>query len=558
MRKGLLGSITALAAGAGAAWGQPPVAPGGPPVGFPGGTGVPAPPLGGPPTFGGFPGNSIPGNAGFAPPPVIMPPGNYGPPGDPLGLGRVGGFGQPPGPMWPPPGPYDAQSFQPVPPMPNIRGDNPDGRGGRFGRGGDLGYGAAPRWWVDGEYLLWFNRDQPINSPLLTTSAPSDAGLPGAASTTVLVGDRNVDYGLIHGFRLSAGFFGDADRRFGFNLSGFTSEQKANFQPFGGAQNNIGLPVLARPFIDSTTGAQSSVVLSGPDFGPSGAVFTTRSQTYSIEPSAVWNLYRSAPDSRLAVSLDFLAGYRYLELKESLSLDTRTTLNGQFFPPVFVVGPFGVVTAVNSVTPVPAQTTLGGVNVVAPTAIIDTRDNFRVRNKFNGSSFALRGEARYGMVTTSTFAKLGVGNLTERLEVLGGSTLTDPSGRSGSQFGANPNGIPFGLPVTGRTTGTAYGGLLAANGQIGTFDRDRFTLVPEFGGTVGIALTRGLTGFIGWNLLLMPDVIRPGDQISPTLNSAAVPFSPNYGTAAPRTGTFSFVETDYWIGGVNFGLTLRY
>ena len=129
MRKGLLGSIAALAAGAGAAWGQPPVEPGGPPVGFPGGfpgrAGAPAPPLGGPPTFGGFPGHAIHGNAGFAPAPVILPPGNFGPPNDPLGLGPVGGFGPPPGPQYPMPGPYGAQSYQPSPPMPMSSASRP-------------------------------------------------------------------------------------------------------------------------------------------------------------------------------------------------------------------------------------------------------------------------------------------------------------------------------------------------------------------------------------------------------------------------------------------------
>ncbi|MFM8274697.1 MAG: BBP7 family outer membrane beta-barrel protein [Gemmata sp.] len=554
MRKGLLGSIAALAAGAGVAWGQQPAGPGGAPACAPVvAPEAPLPPIGGPPTFGGFPSHAIPGNAGFAPAPVILPPGNYGPPNDPLGLGPVGGFGPPPGPMYPVPGPYAAQSFQPSPPMPDV-----GGMGGGSGSGGGLGYGSAPRWWVEGEYLLWFNSKQPIPTPILSTSAPADAGLLGAASTTVLVGTREVDFGLVNGFRLSAGFFGDADRRFGFNLTGFSTEQKANFQRFGGAQNSIGIPLLARPFIDTVTGAPSSVVLSGPDFGPSGAVFSTRSQTYSIEPSAVWNLYRSGPGSRLVWSMDFLAGYRYLELKEQLGLDTRTTFNGQLFPPVFSVGQFGVITQLNSTTPIPAQTTFGGVNVVGPSAVIDTRDNIRVRNKFNMASFALRTEARYGMVTANWFTKIGVGTLNERMEVFGGGALSDPSGQSGSQFGANPGGIPLGGPVPGRTNGTAYGGLLFTNGQIGTFDQNRFTFVPEVGGNIGIALTRGLTGFIGWNVLYMPDVIRPGNQINPFLNSAAVPFSPNYGAAAARTGFVRFVESDYWIGGLNLGLTLKY
>jgi hypothetical protein len=543
MRKRLLGSIAALAAGAGTAWGQPPVASPGPS----GADIAPAPPLGGPPRFGGLPGNAIPGNAGFAPPPAIMPPGNYGPPGDPLGLGPVGGFGPPPSPNFPMPGPYAQQSYQPAPP----------GAGnGLGGRGGDLGYGTAPRWWVEGEYLLWFTDDQPINSPLLTTSAPNDAGLPGAASTTVLVGNRDINYGVLSGFRLNTGFFGDADRRFGFNLGLFFTEQKGSFQDFGGAGNSIGIPLLARPFIDAATGAQSSLVLGGPDFGPASASFGTRTQTYSIEPSAVWNLYRSQPGCRMAWSLDFLAGYRYLEVKESIFLVTRTDVTGQFALPTFTTGPFGVITQTGVTTLIPAQGTFGGVNLIAPTAVITSRDNFSVRNKFNGASFGLRGEGRYGMVTTSAFAKVAIGNLNERLEVFGGGTLLDTSGRSGS---AIFSGARFNSAVPGRIFGSSLGGLLAANGQIGTFDRDRFSAIPEFGGNVGIALTGGLTAHVGVNFLYVPDLIRPGNQINGTLNSAAVPFSPNFGApGAPRTGSVVFDESDFWIGGVNFGLTLKY
>ena len=100
MRKGLLGSIAALAAGAGSAWGQP----------------APAPvaPAGGAPAVRAA--DVVPAS-GWGPAPVIMPPVTVGPPGDPLGLGPTAGLGPPPGPMYPPPGPYGAPQFQPPAPI---------------------------------------------------------------------------------------------------------------------------------------------------------------------------------------------------------------------------------------------------------------------------------------------------------------------------------------------------------------------------------------------------------------------------------------------------------
>lgn len=582
MRKGLLGSIAALAAGAGAAWGQPPVSPiaATPPATAPAAPAakspataeaptVPQPPLGGPPRFGGTPSRAIPGNAGFPPPPIIMPPGNYGPADDPLGLGPVGGFGPPPAPMYPMPGPYGAQTYQPAPPMPNVPFDL-DGipgykRGhGRYGIGhgglirklmekNELNYGAAPCFWFDGEYLLWFVNGQNVNFPLLTTSAPSDAGLLGLASTTVLVGQRDLGYNAINGLRLRSGFFGDADRRFGFEMSGFILERAANIQRWGDTDAlPSGIPVFARPFIDLDN-LQSTVILSNPDFGPASVEVGTNTQTWGVEPVALWNLYRSEPDTRFSWSLDFLAGYKYLQLKEELWVHSRTQLDDRTALPVFQTGPFGIITQLPAII-APAQTTMGGVTVGGPATVI-IRDQFRATNKFNGFVLGFRGETRYGMVTTSTTAKIAIGNMHERIEITGYSSFFDPTGRSGTRAGTLGG---FNLGVGGGA-GAAVGGVLANPSNIGTFVKDRFSYIPEGSFDVGIALTKGLTGYIGVSIIYIPEVIRPGNIINPLVSSAAIPFAPNYGAAdAPRGPSVNFVQDHFLLGGVNFGLKYTY
>ncbi|QEG27419.1 hypothetical protein GobsT_21750 [Gemmata obscuriglobus] len=505
MRKRLLGSIAALAAGAGTAWAQPPVEPGGAPAGISGG---PA------------------GAAGAAP--TIMPPGNFGAPYDPLGIGPVGGFGPPPGPMYPMPGPYAAQSYQPAP---------------TDGIGGDLGYGTAPRWWVDGEYLLWFNKGQPIRSPLLTTSAPADLGVIGQASTTVLVGQGRIGYGAISGMRLHAGFFGDADRRFGFDLGGWFTEQRTDVKSFGATGNTSGIPVLTRP-IQDVNGATSGLVLSAPGIGGASALVATRSSAFSIEPTAVWNIYRSTPGSRFAWSLDFLAGYRFLELREDLTVTTATALNSGTVTQTVVTNPFGVITVVGS-TINPASANVGGVTVVGTT--INAYDSVRTYNHFNGGTMGLRSEARYGIFTTTGFAKVSLGNMHQRLEISGGTSFFDPGSRAGTVVTRLPQ------------IGSAVGGVLANASNIGRYNDDRFSVIPEFGGTLGVALTRGLSGYIGLNFLYIQDVIRPGGQVTNVVSSAAIPFSSNYGAAgAARAGRVLFDQDDYWIGGVSFGLQLKY
>lgn len=556
MRKRLLGSIAALVAGAGTAWAQPPVEPlaapkpPAPPALAPLGPTAPQPPIGGPPIHGGLPSRAIPGNAGIAPPAVIMPPGNFGPPGDPLGIGPVNGFNSTPAPMYPMPGAPGMPAWQPAPPMPGA-----DGRGGA----GDLGYGNAPRWWFDGEYLLWFTNGQPARVPLLTTSAPADGGVIGAASTTVLAGGtgRDLGYNAINGFRLTGGFFGDADRRFGFEMSAFVLERVSNIQTFGagGSPAFAGIPTLGRPFIDNVTGSASAIVLSGPDFGPSTAVVGTTNQTWGLEPLAVWNLYRSEPGCRRACSIDFLAGYKFVEIKEELFVNSRTDLDAFTALPQFISGPFGVITQLPSARG-PVQGTFGGVNVGGP-AQITVRDQFRTLNKFNGGVIGLRTEGRYGIVTLSATGKLGFGNMHERVEIFGGSSFVDPTGRSGTTPGVLS---AFNLGVGGGT-GSAFGGVLANSGNIGTFIRDRFTVIPEISGNIGIAVTRGFTAYVGVTAMFFPDIARPGDLVSPFVSSASIPFSPNYGALgafAPGNTGLQIRETEHWLGGVNFGFKLRY
>jgi hypothetical protein len=542
MRKGFLGSIAALAAGAGGAFAQPPAEPVGPPLKHAAAAAAvraqaPEPTPGGPTQFGGLPFNALPGNAGFAPPPAIMPPGNFGPGYDPLGLGPVGGFGPPPGPMYPVPGPYAQQSFQPAP-------DEPLGGGG----GGDPGTALASRLWFDGEYLLWFTRGQEVRSPLLTSSAPADAGVIGASSTAILVGNRALSYGAMSGARFTAGFFGDVDRRIGFQLQGFFTEHAPFRYNTGDLNNTAGIPVLARPFVDVNTGRNSAVVLSGLNFGAATARVRSYHQTIGVEPVGVWNIYRAEPGAKRLWSVDLLAGYKFLQVRESVSVDTFTQFDNQTAFPVFTGGPFGQVNQNTQI--VPAQGTLGGA-VVGGVAVVRVQDEFRATNRFNGAVLGLKLDGRYGMFTTSATLRTSVGNMHERMEIMGASTFIDPLSQSG-----NPTGFGFASGVGGN--GGSVGGVLANPGNIGTYVRDRFTYIPEVGVTFGIALTRGITAYIGGNFIYFPDVIRPGSAINPMVSGSSIPFTTTFGNGGARSPSFRFIEEDLWLGGATFGLTFRY
>lgn len=514
MRMGMLGTIVALVAGAGTAWGQAPA-----PIAVAGGT---------PPAV--MTGDVVQASGG-TPNPLLMPPLAVGPSYDPLGLGPTDSAGPPPGPMYPMPGPYTEPLWQPA----------PNGMPGASG-----GYGEIPRWSIWGDYTLWFNRNEHVPYPLLTTGAPSQGGVIGAPSTIILgqngQGGGSFNFGVLNGFQLGSDFWGDDNRRFGLYMEGFFTENRTlseRYNMTGAGPNGFesaDIPILSRPFIDSTFG-NSSLVFGGPGIGIASALVTTSSQTWGIESSAMWNLYRTAPSEKYYLSTDLLVGYKFLELKESLQIDTLTNVNGATSSTA-ITG-FNPATGfpIFSTTSTPVTVTVAGTTVTSPGAI-SLEDRFTTTNLFNGTTIGLRNEFRYGMFNLEAIGKIGLGDMHQIVQVQGYTSVS---------------GAP------GGTVGTAYGGLYANASNIGRYGHDDFAVIPEARLNLGVNITRGLTAFVGYNFMWMDHVVRPGDQINPVVNTASVPISPNYGTSGTNyVPGVRFIQTDYWLMGVNFGMAYRY
>ena len=510
MRRGILGSIVALVAGAGTAWGQA----------------APAPIA----VAGGVPPAVMNGDVIQAQAPIIMPPLSVGPPSDPTGMGPTAGFGPPPGPMYPMPGPYAENLWQPPPP-------------GQNGEGG--GYGGINRLEVVMGYGLWFAKAQPVPYPLLTTSAPSQAGILGQSSTLILAGDHSFDYKAISGLQITASWWGDDERRFGAYLDSFYTENRTSSIKVGmvGTSNGetpFDIPVLARPFIDTTTGP-GSLVVGSPSIGAASALVTTSTETWGIEGSAMWNLYRTAPGQKWFLSTDLLLGYKFLELKEDLAVITNTDVNAVVTTPVFVIGPGGFPVQVGTTsTAVPIA--VGGVTVTAPGSIVVT-DRFTTQNLFNGTTVGLRNEIRYGMFSLDLTGKIGLGDMHQILDVYGTTTVTSSSGPTGNNY----------------SVGSAYGGLYANASNIGRTTHDTFTVIPEVRANFGINLTQSLSAYIGYNFMYMGNVIRPGTELNPNINTTSVPLSATYGaTGTAAVSHPNFTATEFWLMGVNFGMAFKY
>ena len=86
------------------------------------------------------------------------------------------------------------------------------------------------------------------------------------------------------------------------------------------------------------------------------------------------------------------------------------------------------------------------------------------------------------------------------------------------------------------------GGLLALPSNIGRYDRDVFSWVPELGVTIGYQCTDHWKLFVGYNVLYWSSVVRPGEQIDRTVNANQLP--PPVG-GGPNRPLFTFNANDF-------------
>lgn len=253
-----------------------------------------------------------------------------------------------------------------------------------------------------------------------------------------------------------------------------------------------------------------------PGVGPSAIGFSTRDVATTRETLTLRQyLQGSEADGLLRLSdcgtlrVDVLGGMRYLDHHENLGF--RVDVNG----------------------------TPGG---IVPDFVGTFADQFNARNQFVGASTGIRAEADLGNWFVSATAKIALGNVHQHLDILGGSS--------------EANGAAAGF-FTGNFPGH---GIFAQPTNRGTFTRDRFAAVPEATVNVGYNVTDWARAFVGYNFLYISNVVRPGDQLSSTINSSNVPalgnpVGPLVGPIAPLpTGK----QTDFWAQGLTFGLTFEF
>jgi hypothetical protein len=370
------------------------------------------------------------------------------------------------------------------------------------------------RLWVSAEYLLWWVRSGPNPNPLVTTGSADDPipGALGQPNTHIVFGGAPLDWGAFSGLRLSTG----VGLGSGLSLEGGYFALETRSAHFGLASDAAGNPLIARPVINTATGAEASYSDSFPvsaAFGPAslagGVAVAARTRLQGYELNLAADLADGSP-----WRFDVLGGFRALDLTESLAIE-------------------------DSLTPlVPGFLNFAGpTSFVTPPGTVTDSDRFHTANHFYGGQVGGRLRWQGDALSVGLLGKVALGTTQELVVIEGSSTLNAP----------------------GSAAVTVPGGVLAQVSNIGRHYHSTFGVVPEVGLELGYRIAPAWRATFGYTFLYWNRVARPGNQIDRTVNPGLVPTDLAFGSPGPaRPGLVSISESSLWAQGISLGLEWRY
>jgi hypothetical protein len=253
-----------------------------------------------------------------------------------------------------------------------------------------------------------------------------------------------------------------------------------------------GTPVLARPFFNVLTGNEDAELVAFPGVLAGGVSVTETMRLYGADLNLRTNLCKGC-----CYNFDLLGGFRFIGLDDGLTIqENLLTLNNP-----------------------------GGSFIV--------QDRFSTQNRFYGGQIGFDSEVRWRRWFVDTKVMFAMGSMHESANIGGNTVVTAPGG----------------------AVSVFNGGLLALSSNSGKFSREMFAFAPELTVNLGYQFTDHIRGYVGYNVLYLSNVVRPGAIIDRSVNTDLLP--PPL-ASLPARPAFAFKGTDFWAQGVNFGLEFRY
>jgi hypothetical protein len=368
------------------------------------------------------------------------------------------------------------------------------------------GHGSGRAVFLNLDYMLWFIQDAPSQLPLATTGPAGGFAALGDPGTSTLIGGEDIDYNQFSGLRLTAGVWRCHDfPGLGFEVSAFLLEQRAD--GVGVASAALPSGILGRPFLDANLGVENVRLLGLPGSFDGGISVENRVRFWGAELTPVLTLYRNR-----CFRFDATAGARYLDLDESMTISDTSRLQAG------------------------GLTTFAG-GVVAAPGLTLVSDRFFARNHFTGGTLGGRFVFDYKALSVTLSGSVALGGNVQTVNIDGDTTL-----------------------LTATTPpAVVRGGLLTTVSNISRNEMTEFAVVPEVGVKVCYCLTSWLKASLGYNVIYINDVVRPGDQVDRTVNLAGVPTSPTFGMpGGPARPAPRFDGTSFTAHGLSLGLGVTY
>jgi len=344
---------------------------------------------------------------------------------------------------------------------------------------------ASYRLWFRGEYLAYWVRNAPLPVSLVT-------GDPANPTQELLNSDRSL--GMFSGFRVGFGAWLDPCNHLGIEGNFFELLQRT--RNFTASSDAAGNPTLAFPFTNQTPGAVGDTLMPISSPGVfAGNVLVASS--LSLLGTELNGIVSSGGD----INLSLLAGFRYLELHETLSIDTQSS---------------DILTV--------------------PNTMLSQTDQFSTRNQFYGGQIGGRVSwegSRFGLDVTGKFA---MGITHQFVTIQGDSTQTGPGG---------PNG-------------TFPGGFFTQTSNIGHTTANQFGMIPSVEVKFSVFITPQLRTFVGYDFMYWSRVVRPGNQVDRNINLTQSEVFGNGALLGPAFPAPLFNRSDFWAQGLNVGLEFRF
>jgi len=253
--------------------------------------------------------------------------------------------------------------------------------------------------------------------------------------------------------------------------------------------------ILARPYFDLATNTDAAMLIAHPEL-LDGSI--TAEASTELQGAEV--LVRRIFLNNGCQQAGFLVGYRFARLDERLEIGHQSEWDE-------------------------AQ------GQIAAGTTREVFDLFDTQSRFHGAEAGFLYLEQRGRWSLELLAKLALGSSRSEVTIDGETVTTTPGGGSTA----------------------SVGGLLAQQTNVGHYGQDDFAIIPELGVTLSYMLTPRLHASFGYTFLYWSKVARPGDQIDLDVSQL-----PPDGPTGARRPEFTFLTTDFWAQGLNFGLEYRF